>query len=759
MKKLPRIRIRPLSVLKYSGLAVGMVLCNFALPFREPLAFALCYAALANAFDPFLTCGAYLLSSVTALSLEATLSAAVQAAFLLLVCVLYRRLGRPIGLERLLYAAAAQLPFIFLFPHEGYTILPLSPILTKLILAAAILLLSVLFEGALSALLDRAFRMRLGAADLTELALLWLIAGMGILSAVGEEIFYAIALTLLLGSVVLLKSAASVPFSAVLSLPLCIFLRSALPLSEFVIYASAALLLIPYGKNAAALALFTAYAAALFFQGVYALGVVPVILSLAACLLPVILFVCIPEGTLRRFDKTLLFYRERTLPRIAVNRSRRAVGEQLYEISSLFRDIALAFRMQDRPSVTAEQLRNKVISELCTACPNRQICDSYHLHDGLDKLIAVGRAKGHVNLIDLPSDLSARCINSAGLLFAVNTHLAEYARIDLELETAREGRRLLAEQAQGVSEVLKNIALEQSEEYVFSDEERRLSAALSKEGLLSFEIFLYGEGENFTVTLTLDAETSGKAVCRIAERALGVRLTLSEKLPLTQDRACFILRKKPIYDASFGVASKTKEGELACGDTHSILKIDERRFIAALSDGMGSGEEARAVSDRTLSLLESFYKAKMPSDTVLATVNRLVAYSTEESFSCIDLAAVNLDTGVADIVKIGSPAGFVLSGETLQVLEGESLPIGVLDTIHPACLRVELKADDFLIFMSDGISSAFGSSSDLCAYLSRLHPLNPQALAEEILGTALSRYRGVAEDDMTVVTVKLTAAA
>ena len=91
----------------------------------------------------------------------------------------------------------------------------------------------------------------------------------------------------------------------------------------------------------------------------------------------------------------------------------------------------------------------------------------------------------------------------------------------------------------------------------------------------------------------------------------------------------------------------------------------------ALSDGIGSGASARDVSARTLSLLESFYKTKMPSETVLATVNSLIAFSADETFSCLDLAAVNLDTGCADIVKIGSPAGFLLTEGTLKILEGE----------------------------------------------------------------------------------------
>ena len=78
-----------------------------------------------------------------------------------------------------------------------------------------------------------------------------------------------------------------------------------------------------------------------------------------------------------------------------------------------------------------------------------------------------------------------------------------------------------------------------------------------------------------------------------------------------------MFKRKPRFDASFGIAACPKHGETASGDTHSILKIDERRFLVALSDGMGSGDAARDVSARTLSLLESFYKTGMPSDTCL----------------------------------------------------------------------------------------------------------------------------------------------
>ncbi len=744
---------------KQLALLCCIVLLAFALPRREPLSFALFAATLFNGLEPFSLAAGYVLSSLAAFSVAASLSAAVQAAFLLLVAVIYKRLRRPFGWERLLYLAAAQLPFLFLFPHAGYEIFPFEPFWQKVLISSALVLCSLLFEGGLYALLHRAFRCRLAAFELTEIGILWLALGLGTANALGKFALLALVCALTLYAGLILKSAAAVPFSAALSLPLCVAEMSVVPLAECTLLSSLCLLFVPYGRIPASLALFAGYSVSRFFGGLYASDGITVAFTLLACGLPVIAACCTPEKLFARARKSLLFYRERTLPRIAINRNRRAVGEQLYEVSALFREIETSFRMQNAPDRSPLQLREKLIASLCAACPNRRKCRETDIYESFDKLIAVGVAKKRVNLIDMPVEISSLCRNSAGLLFALNRLLAEYSKSAAEFEAAREGRLLLAEQAHGISEILRELALEQSEEYVFSEGEKALSDALLSAGILNSEIFLYGEGANFTASMTLESGADGKKVCAVAGKALHAPLSLADKIPISSDRACFVLKRKPKFDATFGISARPKKGEIASGDTHSVLRIDERRFLVALSDGMGSGEEARAVSDRTLSLLESFYKAKMPSETVLGTVNRLVAFSSEESFSCLDVAAVDLDTGEADVVKIGSPAGFLLSGEELRVLEGESLPIGMLEAVHPATLRVEMKRDDFLIFMSDGVTAAFGSTAELCSFLSALHPLNPQALSEQILSAALSKYHGNAEDDMTVLAVKLTEAA
>ena len=739
----------------YLCLIGAMLLLNFALPFREPISFALFFAALSAGLKLYLLGAGYLLSALPALNLNALLVVGVQTAFCIFIFALYRRYQKRMGIERVLYVMAAQLPFIFLYPHAGYALFALSPVLQKTVLAAFIVLLSFLFENGLHALLYRAFRCRLPLAGLAQICLMCILTGLGALNAFPQPVFTAVSLFALLFTVLLVKNAIAVCAAIVIAAPLALANGTLVPIALYCLYAAAALLFVPYGKTPAALALTALYLGVQAIDGLYLQSTMQIVFNLLACMVPVILVLLIPEKKYAKLNRTLLFYQERTLPRIAVNRNRRQVGQQLYEVSSLFREIEAAFEDTETPDDGGSQIKGKLIGVLCSSCPNRRMCEHEDVFASLDKLIAVGKSKGRVNLIDLPRDVTSHCTNTAGMLFALNKLLAQYRSLVADIEAAREGRKLLARQAHGVSEILRDIALEQSEEYVFSDGEQRLSRALAAAGFIASEIFIYGEGENLTVNVTLPDGTDAKKLVRAASRSLQTPLALAEKIPLTALSACFVLKRKAHFDAAFGIASCPKSGERASGDTHSVMKIDERRFLVALSDGMGSGEEARSVSDRALSLLESFYKAKMPSDTVLDTVNKLIAFSSEEKFSCLDLAAVNLDTGGADIVKIGSPAGYLLSGEELRVLEGESLPMGMLEAVHPATLQVTMKENDFLLFLSDGVSTAFGSSADLLEYLSTLRPLNPQSLAEEILQNALNRYRGKAEDDMTVLAVKL----
>ncbi len=729
---------------------------------REPFSLPLFYGMAAAGLSPLLSALLYLLSALPDFAPIPFLLYLAQAALLCLGFYLQRRYGKneflKTGVLPLIALSLSLGLFFVLSPFDAY-LLPFEPdiLIQKVLIAAAIFLLSAIFSVAMKALLHKLLKCRLREDEIVFILLAFVLVGVGICRFLSVNAYMGVAFLILLLYAAVVKDS---------SPPICAFVLSLPPLlvanlspARFFVYGVAITLFIKSGRLAAVCALLAVFFSYGYLDGLYAYSTDKLVLSVLSAVLPSLLFILIPTPILQTMENKLVFYREKHLSRIAINRNRAAVGEKLFEISAVFREIESTFASLgtgEADEAARAFIQTNVSDEVCAQCQNRDPCEKKGGMSALSKLVELGCMKGKANLIDVPSELSALCARQSDLLYSINRQLVDYRKYMTEAENAASGRALLAGQAQGVSEVLKNLALEQSEPLrLYADKEKALSIALLSAGIVCSEVLVYGDEEDFTLSLVTFGKSDVRRIARIAGELFGVELMISERLALSMDKYCCILRKKPHFDAAFGVASAIKRGESASGDTHSVIKIDESKFMVALSDGMGSGEYAKRVSESTISLLESFYRAKMPSELVLSTVNKLLTFNKEERFACVDIAVVDLSSGRAGVVKIGSPVGFILSGSTVKVLENAGLPLGILDAVHPETAEYDLSENDVLLFISDGIADAFGSTADLYEVLRTLPVRNPQQLADELLERALAAYGGRAKDDMTALAVRL----
>lgn len=763
-----RFRYNYKAVLTYLALFAGMLLLNFTMQSFEPFSLALFAAALACGFNPLACAGLYILAGGLSFAAGGIPFAvfAVQGALLGGIFLFYERTRRAMKAELALYLFLAAALFFWLFGAFVY-----RDYLRAAIVAAVIFIFCFVFIGAMRCILVRAGKMRLSPEDFVFCAAAVAALGVGLYNCAGSYVYESVALLGILLACGLLRNGNAAFCALVLSLPpaICGSVAAAAPqlvvCAEYVLYAALALAFLRAGKLPAVLAVFLADVAVRYLTDFYsaeniagAFASAAFYLTMLVPLIPCLLFALLPEKLLNKCAARMRRFGERQLTRESINRNRAMVGEKLYEVSAAFREIEATFSALDDDTENDGARRRFILEEMerevCAGCERRNECGQTAREEGLQKLVDIGCGKGKVNLIDLPSDLASACRNPSALLFSLNKLLAEYRRHAVDEENAAAGRKLLADQAHAVAEMLKHLALSQSAPVgKHLDAERELRGALAAAGIACEEVFIGGESPDIYITAA--GNISAAAMRTAAERALGIPLILSSKSALAADKYCYLFRKRPALDAAFGVASRTKDGESACGDTHSVIKIDERTFLCALSDGMGSGPHARRISDTSLSLIESFYRAGLSGDAVLSTVNRLLAFGREESFACIDTAAVDLDSGRADIVKIGSPLAFLLTETQTEILESESLPLGILDGVRPTVLSRKLNDGDVLVFLSDGITAAFGSSADIADFLGNMRISNPQAVADDLLAGALERTGGIAPDDMTVLAVRL----
>ena len=731
----------------------------------EPFSLALFYGMASAGLSPVLSALFYLLSALPVWKISILLLHLGQAMLLCVGFYMQRRFLKKdffkTGFLPLLCLSLSLGLFFSLAPFNAYT-LPfqqpkLDSITQRVVFAAMIFLLSAMFSVAMKALLHKLLKCRLRDDEMVFSLLMFVLIGVGFCRFLGINAYMGMAFFVLLLFAHTTKDTTATVCAFILSLPP--FLIWNLSPARFFIYGVALSLFIKSGRIAAVCALLAIFFSCGYVDGLYGYPTAQLVQSILSVLLPSLLFLLIPTPIVRELENRLVFYREKHLSRIAINRNRSAIGEQLFEVSAVFREIEATFSALgcgEADEAARAYVCTCIEDEVCKRCPDRQACVQANGENALKSLIEVGCMKGKASLIDLPKNLSDVCNRQSELLYAVNRQLHDYAKYMTEAENAASGRAMLANQARGVSEILRNLALEQSEPLrLYTDKERALTIALLGAGIVCSEVLIYGEEDNLTLSLITFGKADVKKIAAIASHLFDTDMIISERLALSREKFCCILRKKPYFDAAFGVASIKKEGETASGDTHSVIKIDERHFMVALSDGMGSGEYARRISESTISLLESFYRAKMPSDLVLSTVNKLLTFNKEESFACVDIAVVDLNSGTADIVKIGAPVGFILSDNTVKVLENASLPLGILDALHPDSAEYTLNENDVLLFISDGIADAFGSTTDLYETLRTVPMHNPQQLADCLLQRALNAYGGIAKDDMTAVAVRL----
>ena len=209
------------------------------------------------------------------------------------------------------------------------------------------------------------------------------------------------------------------------------------------------------------------------------------------------------------------------------------------------------------------------------------------------------------------------------------------------------------------------------------------------------------------------------------------------------------------FSVKVTVRQEAKRGCAVCGD--SILHFEkDGRYYVILCDGMGSGEEAMSESRLTARLFYEFLNAGFEKETALNMINSALALKADqESFSTADILEINMETGVGEFLKIGSAQSFVKTKSAVEEILSKALPVGILENVEVTAQSTELRNNDLILMISDGVGEA-GSGVLKNEWIKKLLTMdnrNDEELAELILAGAKSRMKF--SDDMTCAVVRI----
>ncbi len=697
----------------------------------------------------------YLLSFVATGNYGLLGSQAILCLLFTLITLIYKRFGVKLRLETSAYLIAGLLGFIFLGDTARYFTLE-----KRIICCCLTVILSFLCLVAGKALAEKGLKYKFDFTEMVCLVALIAVFGTGVSNLISPFFWRGACVFLILLSCFLYKTGITTLFSSVLGISFSIYTGNIVFVSVFTVWGLVAECAVKYSRHLSGIAILLCD---YLLQAVFHIYNGYTNYELISLLCGFVLFSIIPYQPLAILKNKLYSFREKQLVRQAINRNRLAISGKLYDLSGVFTEMAGAFDAFKKNGISEQKAKSimekQIIEGVCLDCEYSARCkkNEQDKRSGLSKMIDIGFAKGRLSLIDLPKELGDVCLRPNNILFSLNKSLTDFRAYALENANLNNGRNLIASQALGVAEILRGLALEIGSTLKYQNRvERVLAENLYKKGFAVSEILIYGEEERLSVSLIIvNTEFSLDAMLDVVNKTLSMDMCIYEQMQITESKYYLTFKPATGYDAVYGISKAEKDGSVQSGDTHAVTRIANDRLLVALSDGMGSGTNAENISSVSLSLIESFYKAGLSSPLILNTVNKLLAINTEDSFTALDVSIIDLKNCSADFIKYGAPYGFIINDQGIKIVEGNTLPLGIIDELKPSVCTTELNDGDMVLLITDGISDAFGSSGEVIDFLRTQSAKNPQTLADEILKTAINLNDGVKKDDMTALAVRI----
>ena len=725
-----------------------MVFLNNAGTRCEPFAASLYFAILLCGGNIFIYSAIYLASFAFTASAELLFSVILNMSVL---CAIYGTFGKrkQLGPTSAVFLGLSLIPYVLLGGRSLY--------ISRAVASLIITFLGAIFYPCIYALKIKGIT-HPDTLSAFSFCILYVFTFIGGVKYCGFNIYKAFSVLLLMAVSTVLSGKESCFFALLLAIPAAVVYRDAAIFAPFLIFGGISFVFSKFNRLIYEAMLLAAELTSAYIFGLY--GNYDYVDLIYFCV-ALLIFAPLPKIWFTKAADSISSAADKPLPRYEINRTRMLISSRLYEISGTFNEIANLFEIVSSsvPEYDSDGVIVSQIKELCADCPYRIKCRQTNFPTDAEilKLVNIAKSRGRIGTADLPKSFFQKCNQSGKILLKLNDNVSDIAEAKEKEKAAEQTRALVGIQAAGIAAALKGTARSLAKTLNFQkNKESKLSAFLFKKGVNVHEAMIYGEGENTEIHLVLSYVSDDKITALLNE-FFKAKFAISEKFDLGNGKTAVVFEQKCRYDCLFGVANAKKEGTEACGDTHSLIKLSRDKFMLALSDGMGSGATAQATSSASLSLLECFYRAGLPNDVALSTVNELLSFVGEDNFAALDIAVIDLNGLLCDFIKLGAPYGFIVSGGAIKLIEGSSLPIGILKEIKPSVCTEPILPGDVILFMSDGITDAFGSSTDLSDYLISVQATNPQKLADKILERALEFYGDVAQDDMTVVACKIFA--
>ncbi|WP_027410145.1 stage II sporulation protein E [Anoxybacillus tepidamans] len=460
-----------------------------------------------------------------------------------------------------------------------------------------------------------------------------------------------------------------------------------------------------------------------------------------------------------------------------VRKVRDVTAQRVSQFSRVFQALASSFS-SERTSLEHEYgekeidyFLSDITEKTCQTCFRKEQCWSQQFDTTYEYMKQIMIEVDGENISQnhkLLREWDRYCIKAKKVVDVMEKDMATYQANKKLRKRIQESRKLVAEQLMGVSQVMEDFAKEiQREQENHYLQEEQIFHALQEFGIEVGHVDIYSlEKGNIDIEMSIPY-CDGRGECEkliapmlsdILDETIVVKREECAAYPNGYCRVAFGSTKAFVVET--GVAFAAKGGGFVSGDSYSMIELGAGKYAIAISDGMGNGERAHNESNETLRLLQKILQTGIDETVAIKSINSILALrTTDEIFSTLDLAIIDLQNAATKFLKIGSTPSFVKRGNKVMKIESSNLPMGIIKEFEFEIVSEQLKAGDLLIMMSDGVFEGPSHVENHELWMKRkimeLQTNDPQEVADLIMEEVIRTRSGRIEDDMTVVVAKV----
>lgn len=335
-----------------------------------------------------------------------------------------------------------------------------------------------------------------------------------------------------------------------------------------------------------------------------------------------------------------------------------------------------------------------------------------------------------------------------------------------------EKNKNISVQLQGVSEVISDLAedIKDDKSDKNKDKKELIKKLLSQRGIDASEINIKSSSSGRKIiNIYVDKkdgvalqELDTKKIERVLTKVLGERIVQQKKKYKTEENesAGYTFVSGDIYSLKVGIARTKKHESPVSGDTSIQTRLNDGKYLLAISDGMGSGPEARKSSKIAIKMLERMLKTGFKKDVSIKMINStLSANASEDMYATLDVLILDLYKGNIEFVKNGACPTYIKRNKEVELVNSIALPTGIINDIDLVVYDKDVKDGDIIVMCSDGILE---SNDDylhkelwIKYFLEELQTDDVQQIADLLISQAIDNDYGKEKDDMTVIVAKI----